>query len=74
MKNKKHLKVLILAHRQELIRQISENIGVRYGIAHGKIMSKNWEEEFYPTQVASIQTFNQKIRKSGKIKILILLL
>lgn len=63
IENKKAFKVLILAHRQELIRQISENIGVRYGIAHGKIMSKNWEEEFYPTQVASIQTLIRRLEK-----------
>lgn len=63
IQNKKAYKVLILAHRQELIKQISENIGVRYGIAHGKIMSKNWEEDFYPTQVASIQTLIRRIDK-----------
>jgi superfamily II DNA or RNA helicase len=63
IQNKKAYKVLILAHRQELIKQISENIGVRYGIAHGKIMSKNWEEEFYPTQVASIQTLVRRLNK-----------
>lgn len=63
IQNKKAYKVLILAHRQELIKQISENIGVRYGIAHGKIMSKNWEEEFYPTQVASIQTLVRRLDK-----------
>jgi superfamily II DNA or RNA helicase len=68
IQNKKAYKVLILAHRQELIKQISENIGVRYGIAHGKIMSKNWEEDFYPTQVASVQTLTRRLDKWGDKK------
>jgi superfamily II DNA or RNA helicase len=68
IQNKKALKVLILAHRQELIKQISENIGIKYGIAHGKIMSKNWEEEFYPTQVASVQTLTRRLEKWGNKK------
>ena len=68
IQNKKAYKVLILAHRQELIKQISENIGIRYGIAHGKIMSKNWEEDFYPTQVASVQTLTRRLEKWGEKK------
>jgi superfamily II DNA or RNA helicase len=68
IQNKKAYKVLILAHRQELIKQISENIGIRYGIAHGKIMSKNWEEDFYPTQVASVQTLTRRLDKWGDKK------
>lgn len=68
IQNKKAYKVLILAHRQELIKQISENIGIRYGIAHGKIMSKNWEEDYYPTQVASVQTLIRRLDKWGDKK------
>jgi superfamily II DNA or RNA helicase len=68
VKNKKVYKVLILAHRQELIKQISENIGYKYGIAHGKIMSKNREEDFYPTQVASVQTLTRRLDKWGNKK------
>ena len=35
-KIRKPVKILILAHREELISQISESIGEKYGIAHGK--------------------------------------
>lgn len=68
IKDKKAYKVLILAHRNELIKQISENVGVQYGIAHGKIMSKNWEEDYYPTQVASVQTLIRRLDKWGDKK------
>ena len=68
IKEKKAYKVLILAHRNELIKQISENVGVQYGIAHGKIMSKNWEEDYYPTQVASVQTLIRRLDKWGDKK------
>ena len=68
IKEKKAYKVLILAHRNELIKQISENIGIQYGIAHGKIMSKNWEEDYYPTQVASVQTLIRRLDKWGDKK------
>lgn len=68
IKDKKAYKVLILAHRNELIKQISENVGVQYGIAHGKIMSKNWEEDYYPTQVASVQTLIRRLEKWGDKK------
>ncbi len=36
-KTREPVKILILAHREELITQISESIGQKYGIAHGKI-------------------------------------
>lgn len=68
IKDKKAYKVLILAHRNELIKQISENVGIQYGIAHGKIMSKNWEEDYYPTQVASVQTLIRRLDKWGDKK------
>ena len=68
IKEKKAYRVLILAHRNELIKQISENIGVQYGIAHGKIMSKNWEEDYFPTQVASVQTLIRRLEKWGEKK------
>jgi superfamily II DNA or RNA helicase len=60
---KKAVKVLILAHRDELIAQISESIGLKYGIAHGKIKSRHDEEKNYPTQVASVQTLHKRLEK-----------
>ncbi len=61
--DKKAYKVLILVHRKELIKQISENVGLRYNIAHGKIIANNEEDDFYPTQIASIQTLSRRLEK-----------
>ena len=38
---RKQIRVLVLVHRVELIDQISEELGVRYGLAHGFIHSKD---------------------------------
>lgn len=61
--NKKAVKTLILAHRQELIEQISENVGYHYGLAHGVIMSRFWQQENLPTQIASVQTLKRRLNK-----------
>ena len=60
IENKQAFKTLILAHRQELIEQISENVGYQYRIAHGVIMAKCLPQEKRPTQVASVQTLDRK--------------
>jgi len=60
-KNKIALKVLILAHRRELIDQISDNIGHKYNVSHGLIISKKESSPKYPTQIASIQTLIRRI-------------
>jgi superfamily II DNA or RNA helicase len=60
-KKRKPVKILILAHREELISQISESIGKKYGIAHGKIKARHDEEHHYPTQIASVQTLYRRI-------------
>lgn len=57
------VKILILAHREELISQISESIGKKYRIAHGKIKARHDEEQHYPTQIASVQTLSRRIEK-----------
>jgi superfamily II DNA or RNA helicase len=62
-KIRKPVKILILAHREELISQISESIGEKYRIAHGKIKSRHDEEHHYPTQIASVQTLYRRIEK-----------
>ncbi|MBW6534223.1 MAG: DEAD/DEAH box helicase [Mariniphaga sp.] len=62
-KRRKPIKILILAHREELISQISESIGKKYGIAHGKIKARHDEEHYYPTQIASVQTLYRRIEK-----------
>jgi len=62
-KRREPVKILILAHREELISQISESIGKKYGIAHGKIKARHDEEHYYPTQIASVQTLYRRIEK-----------
>lgn len=59
--NRKPIRTLILAHREELIEQICKNVGFRYNIAHGVIKSKFYEQAFYPTQVASVQTLIRRL-------------
>ena len=60
--NKQAIKILILAHRAELIDQISSNLGVKYGLAHGVIMASNMERRELPIQVGSVQTLNRRLQ------------
>lgn len=60
---KKTLKVLILAHRKELIQQISEHLGEKYRLAHGLIMSQNIEQRQFSMQVGSVPTLNRRLTK-----------
>jgi superfamily II DNA or RNA helicase len=55
------VKILFLAHRIELVDQISENLGMKYGLAHGLIMAQNREQKIYPLQVASVQTITRRL-------------
>lgn len=57
IQRRESVKILIIAHRTELIDQISESLG-RYKVAHGIIAgSREKEKDFKrPVQVASIQT------------------
>ena len=59
---RKQIRVLVLVHRVELIDQISEELGVRYGLAHGFIHSKDRERRKFPFQIASVQTLNRRIQ------------
>lgn len=58
---KKALKVLVLVHRTELIDQIDEELGYKYGLAHGIIQSGDKERRKYPIQLASVQTLNKRL-------------
>lgn len=58
-----NVRVLILAHRTELIDQISKSIGSKYNIVHGKIKSGYSEEEYYKIQIASVQTLINRLEK-----------
>lgn len=61
--NEEEVNILILAHRKELINQISHNVGSVYGIPHGLIISNNIEQKEYPVQVGSVPTLNRRIDK-----------
>ena len=63
VQHKAAVKILFLAHRIELIKQIKEKLGLKYGLAAGMIAANNMEEEYMPFQVASVQTL---IRRLGK--------
>lgn len=60
---KKTYKVLILAHRKELIEQISEHLGQKYRLAHGLIISQNIEQKKYSMQVGSVPTLNRRLER-----------
>ena len=61
--HKQAVKILILAHRQELIEQISETLGYTYHQAHGIIMSNNVEHKKLPVQVGSVPTLVRRISR-----------
>ena len=58
---KKQVRVLVLVHRVELIDQISDVLGVHYGLAHGYIHSQDRERRKFPFQIASVQTLNKRL-------------
>lgn len=61
--NKRAVKVLLLAHRKELIDQISENVSKKYGLAHGLIVSNGLEERRFPVQVGSVPTLSRRLER-----------
>lgn len=61
--NRKAVRVLILVHRTELIDQIDNELGFKYGLAHGIIQSGDRERKHYPFQLASVQTLSRRLDK-----------
>jgi superfamily II DNA or RNA helicase len=61
IKRKEAIKILIIAHRTELIDQIDESLQ-KYKVAHGVIAGNKRERKNYrlPVQVASIQTLTNR--------------
>lgn len=59
--NKKAVKILFLAHRKELIDQISETLGVKYNLANGIIAAGFHEQRKVPIQVGSVPTLNRRL-------------
>lgn len=58
---KKQVRALILVHRVELINQISDELGARYGLAHGFINAQDRERRKFPFHIASVQTLNKRL-------------
>ena len=56
-------RVLVLAHRKELIDQIDETLSFKYGISHGIIKSGVEETWNRTVQVASVQTIVRRLDK-----------
>ena len=56
-------RVLVLAHRTELIQQIDETLSFKYGISHGIIKSGIEETWKSTVQVASVQTIARRLDK-----------
>ncbi len=59
VQNDEDVKILIIAHRIELIDQISENLE-RYKVSHGIIAGGKLRDLRYPVQVASVQTITHR--------------
>lgn len=59
IQRRKTVKILIIAHRTELIDQIDESLK-RYKVAHGIIAGSRERDYNLPVQVASIQTLTNK--------------
>lgn len=59
VQNSVDVKILIIAHRIELIDQISESLE-RYKVSHGIIAGGKARDLRYPVQVASIQTITHR--------------
>lgn len=59
--NGKAYKVLVLTHKQELVRQTDLELGIKYGLAHGIIQAQTMEVKEYPVQIASVQTLIRRL-------------
>ena len=61
VQHKAAVKILFLAHRIELIKQIKEKLSLKYGLAAGMIAANNMDEDYMPYQVASVQTLIRRL-------------
>ena len=60
---KKAIKILFLAHRKELIEQISDHLGRKYHLAHGLIVSQSIEQKNFPMQIGSVPTLTRRLER-----------
>lgn len=65
----KEKKVLIVAHRQEIIYQIQERLS-HFGLDSGIIMSNHLEDRSRPIQIASISTLNRREHPSAQLVVI----
>lgn len=61
--HKQAVKILLLAHRIELIDQIDDHIGQKYNMAHALIVSKSIEQKKYPIQIGSVPTLIRRLSR-----------
>lgn len=61
--HKTPVKILILAHRIELIKQIDDHIGFKYNLAHALIISKSIEQKKYTIQIGSVPTLTRRLSR-----------
>lgn len=61
--HKTAVKILILAHRIELINQIDDHIGCKYNLAHALIVSKSIEQKKYTVQIGSVPTLTRRLSR-----------
>ncbi len=59
--NRVGVKILFLAHRIELIKQISEKLSLQYHLSHALILSQNIEMKKNALQVASVPTLIRRL-------------
>ena len=63
VERKKAVKILFLAHRKELIEQISDHLGGKYRLAHGLIISQSIEQKKFPMQIGSVPTLARRLER-----------
>ena len=63
VERKRAIKILFLAHRKELIEQISDHLGNKYRLAHGLIISQSIEQKKFPMQVGSVPTLTRRLER-----------
>ncbi|WP_051611863.1 DEAD/DEAH box helicase [Xylanibacter ruminicola] len=70
LKQKEPVKILIIAHRTELIDQIDESLN-RYQVPHNVIAGSKKRDYRYPVSVASIQTITHpnNLKEAKKLKV-----
>lgn len=59
--NNTSVKVLLLAHRKELIEQIAQNVNIKYNLSHGLIAAQSPEQREHDIQIGSVPTLTRRL-------------